>query len=137
MNISVTDQYALQAIFDLALQPKDASVKIGDIAKRQNIPQKFLETILMRLKQGGFVTSRRGIEGGYRLLRMADQITIGEVLRFMYGTRSRKRQRPDVFSDLWKRVDAAVDSVLDHLSFAEVASRWRESQARYVPSWEI
>jgi DNA-binding IscR family transcriptional regulator len=68
---------------------------------------------------------------------MADQITIGEVLRFMYGTRSRKRQRPDVFSDLWKRVDAAVDSVLDHLSFAEVASRWRESQARYVPSWEI
>jgi Rrf2 family protein len=136
MNISLTDQYALKAIFDLALQPAAANIKIGDIAKRQSIPQKFLETILMRLKQGGFVTSRRGVEGGYRLLHTPDQIAIGEVLRYMCGARKSKRQRPDALSDLWTRVDAA-DSVLDQISFAEVARRWRESQARPVSNWEI
>ena len=137
MNISVTDQYALQAIFDLALQPADARVKVGDIAQRQDIPQKFLETILIRLKQGGFVASRRGVEGGYRLLRTADQITIGEVLRHMYGARRSKRARPAALADLWTRVDCAIDGVLDHTSFAEVARRWRESQSRHVGDWII
>ena len=80
MNISVKGEYALQAIFDLATQPHGDPVKIADIARRQKIPQKFLELILARLKQGGFVESRRGAEGGYRLARAADQITVGEVL---------------------------------------------------------
>src|SRR5437660_9743029 len=90
MNISVKGEYALQAIFDLALQSTGEPVKIADIATRQKIPQKFLELILASLKQGGFVESRRGAEGGYRLSRPADQITIGEVLRFIEGARDEK-----------------------------------------------
>jgi Rrf2 family transcriptional regulator, cysteine metabolism repressor len=69
MTISVKGEYALQALFDLASQPPGAPVKIGDIARRQKIPQKFLELILAGLKQGGFVESRRGAEGGYLLVR--------------------------------------------------------------------
>src|SRR4051794_25478169 len=57
MNISVKSEYALKAIFDLANQPQGESVKIAEIAKRQQIPQKFLELILASLKQGGFVES--------------------------------------------------------------------------------
>jgi Rrf2 family transcriptional regulator, cysteine metabolism repressor len=139
MNISVTDQYALQAMFDLAMQPPSDNVKISDIAQRQNIPQKFLEVILGRLKQGGFVQSRRGADGGYRLLLPADQITIGQVMRFMDGAKrgARQRAKHEALADLWKRVDAAVDKVVDHTSFAEVARRWRESQSKYVPNWDI
>ena len=59
-NLSVKAEYALQAIFDLALQKPGAPIKIADIAERQRIPQKFLELILASLKQGGFVESRRG-----------------------------------------------------------------------------
>ena len=60
MNISVKGEYALQAIFDLALNATRDPVRIADIASRQNIPQKFLELILAGLKQAGFVESRRG-----------------------------------------------------------------------------
>jgi Rrf2 family transcriptional regulator, cysteine metabolism repressor len=137
MNISVKSEYALQAIFDLAAQPPGEPVKIADIARRQKIPQKFLELILAGLKQGGFVESRRGAEGGYRLARTADQITIGEVLRFVEEGKKTQRPKQDAFTDLWKRVDAAVSSVIDRTTFAELVRRWHESQTRYVPNWEI
>ncbi len=66
-NISVKGEYALLALFDLALQRAGEPVKISAIAQRQGIPQKFLELILATLKQGGLVESRRGAEGGYLL----------------------------------------------------------------------
>jgi Rrf2 family protein len=137
MNISVKGEYALQAIFDLAMQPPGDPVKIADIARRQKIPQKFLELILAGLKQGGFVESRRGAEGGYRLARAADQITVGQVLAYIEGGKRKKRAGTDAFTDLWKRVDASISAILDHTTFAELGRKWRESQARYVPNWEI
>lgn|SRR5487761_2130490 len=137
MNISVKGEYALLAIFDLSMQPVGEPVKIADIAARQKIPQKFLELILASLKQGGFVESRRGAEGGYRLARTADQITVGEVLKFVEDGKKAKRPSPDAFSDLWKRVDAAISGVVDRTTFAELVRRWREMQTRYVPNWEI
>jgi len=136
MNISVKGEYALQAIFDLAMQPGGEPVKIADIARRQKIPQKFLELILASLKQGGFVESRRGAEGGYRLARPADQITVGQVLKFVENRRA-KRSAPGPFTDLWSRVDDSVGAIVDHTSFAEMARRWKESQTRYVPNWQI
>ena len=93
MNISVKGEYALQAIFDLASQRPGEPVRIADIAHRQKIPQKFLELILAGLKQGGFVESRRGAEGGYLLARGAESITVGEVLRFVEGAHAPKGDR--------------------------------------------
>jgi len=135
MNISVKSEYALLALFDLALQPVGEPVKIADIARRQKIPQKFLELILSSLKQGGFVESRRGAEGGYRLARASDQITVGQVLRFVEESKTPKRA--EAFDDLWKRVDAAISAILDQTTFAEIVRRWKESQSRYVPTWDI
>src|SRR5580700_7897520 len=119
MNISVKSEYALLAIFDLAMQSPGELVKIADIARRQKIPQKFLELILASLKQGGFVESRRGAEGGYRLARPADQITVGQVIQFVDG-KAAKRGPATPFSDLWKRVDESVSAIVDHTSFAEM-----------------
>ena len=137
MNISVKSEYALQALFDLSLQPPNEPVKIADIARRQKIPQKFLELILASLKQGGFVESRRGAEGGYRLARPADQITVGQALHYIEERKVARRGGNDAFGDLWKRVDSAVSSILDQTTFAELVRRWKESQTRYVPNWNI
>jgi len=137
MNISVKSEYALLAILDLAMQPAAEPVKIADIARRQKIPQKFLELILASLKHGGFVESRRGAEGGYRLAKPADQITDGQALRYLEEGNTARRAAPGVFSDLWRRVDAAVADILDQTTFAELARRWKESQARYIPNWNI
>jgi Rrf2 family cysteine metabolism transcriptional repressor len=141
MNISVKGDYALHAVFDLSTQTPGQPVKIADIAKRQKIPQKFLELILASLKQGGFVESRRGAEGGYLLARPADAIRVGEVLRFIEGPRDQKsrvrRQADSPFSDMWQRVSRVVSDVLDQTSFADLQRAWKEKRARFVPNWEI
>jgi Rrf2 family protein len=142
MNISVKGEYALQAIFDLAVHNSGGPVKISDISRRQKIPQKFLELILAGLKQGGFVESRRGAEGGYMLARAADSITVGDVVRFVEGSRGSrsrggKRRAETPFSEMWQKVDETVSAIIDHTTFAELARTWRERQAKYVPNWEI
>jgi Rrf2 family cysteine metabolism transcriptional repressor len=139
MNVSVKGEYALQAIFDLAVQDSSEPVKIADIAKRQSIPQKFLELILANLKQGGFVQSKRGAEGGYLLARQADSITVGEVLRYVEGNKASKsdRAKGGPLGDFWCRVEDAMGQVIDKTSFAELARNWKEKQAKYVPNWEI
>lgn len=141
MNLSVKTEYALQAVFDLATQPRGEPVKIAGIAQRQKIPQKFLELILSSLKQGGFVESRRGAEGGYLLARPADAITVGEVVRFIEGGKRGRahgaRRLESPFADMWRRVDEAVSAIVDRTTFAELGRAWRESQNKYVPNWDI
>jgi Rrf2 family transcriptional regulator, cysteine metabolism repressor len=141
MNISVKGEYALEALFDLTSHQTGGPVKIGDIARRRKIPQKFLELILASLKQGGFVESRRGAEGGYLLARSPETITVGEVLRFIEGpqqSKSRARRRVDSpFMEMWARMDRAVSEVIDRTSFAELERAWAENSARFVPNWEI
>src|SRR6266478_1200321 len=142
MNISVKGEYALQAIFDLAMQPAGDPIRIADIAQRQKIPQKFLELILAGLKQAGFVESRRGAVGGYLLARPAESLTVGEVLRFVEGpqqgkNRSRRKGAATPFSEMWEQVDQAVSSVIDKTTFADLLHAWQEKQNKYVLNWEI
>jgi Rrf2 family protein len=145
MNISVKSEYALKAVFDLAVQHLDhrqsapmLPVKIADIAKRQKIPQKFLELILAGLKQNGFVDSRRGSEGGYLLARGPDAITVGDVLRAVENVKVASRNSSDdPFAEIWRRVDAAVSAVLDETTFAELARNWQEKRTQFVPNWDI
>lgn len=141
MRISVKGEYALQALFDLSCQPKGNPIKIAEISRRQKIPQKFLELILASLKQGGFVESRRGAEGGYLLARTPDTITVGEVLNCIEGTqdgKQRRRRSPDSpFTEMWGRVDQAISAIVDHTSLEDLRRAWMEKRARFVPDWEI
>jgi Rrf2 family transcriptional regulator, cysteine metabolism repressor len=141
IRVSLKAQYALRAIFDLALQAPGVPVKIADVAKREKIPQKFLELILASLKQGGFVESRRGAEGGYLLGRSADTITAGAVIRFVEGSQAghQRGRRPgdSPFAEMWQKVDEAFSSVVDTTTFAELARVWRERQSQYLPNWDI
>ncbi len=142
MTISVKGEYALHALFDLAAQGSTTPIKIADIARRQKIPQKFLELILAGLKQGGFVESRRGADGGYLLARPSDTITVGEVIRHIDGGKGTppgavKRRGETPFSEMWGRVDRAVSEVIDQTSLADLATRWKERQGKYIPNWDI
>jgi Rrf2 family protein len=142
MTISVKGEYALHALFDLAAQGGATPIKIADIARRQKIPQKFLELILAGLKQGGFVESRRGADGGYLLARPPEAITVGEVIRHVDGGKGAppgavKRRGETPFSEMWHRVDRAISEVIDQTSLADLTLRWKERQGKYIPNWDI
>ena len=144
MEISVKSEYALRAVFDLSCREGPQPVKIAEIAARQGIPQKFLELILSQLKQGGFLGSRRGAEGGYFLARPAETITVGDVSRHVDGPISPARQQmrhsfpPDSpFPELWGQVEEALSSVLDQTTFADLVARWREKSTLQVANWQI
>ena len=83
--LSQKAKYALRALIMLAEQPHDDLVLIGDIAESENIPRKFLEAILVELRNHGLLFAKRGKGGGYRLARPASLITFGEVIRIIDG----------------------------------------------------
>ena len=78
-------RYALRALIFIARSGGVAPVPISAIAADQKLPRKFLEAILLELKNGGLVTSYRGKMGGYRLARPASQISFGEIIRLIEG----------------------------------------------------
>lgn len=85
MWVSAKSDYALRALVHLAVCHERGYVQIRDIATAQRIPMKFLEQILLTLKQGGILTSKRGAQGGYALTRPPAAITAGEVMRLVEG----------------------------------------------------
>jgi Rrf2 family protein len=86
MKLSKRGEYGLKAMIDLASQDEPTAVsQIKDIAARQQIPVKFLEQILLTLKNAGLLRSRAGVGGGYSLARMPADITLGQVVRTLDG----------------------------------------------------
>lgn len=83
--ISQKAKYALRALVSLCRAPYGEPLMISQISREQAIPKKFLEQILLELKRHGIVESRRGRLGGYVLLRPAEKVTFGEVLRLIDG----------------------------------------------------
>ena len=84
MKITYKGDYALKALFYLALSHHDSGngvVSIAELAKAGDMPVKFLEQILLALKQGGFVKSKRGINGGFYIAKLPREITMGDVIR--------------------------------------------------------
>ena len=75
----------MRALVSLALNYKKGLRQIQDIVREEAIPQKFLEQILLTLKNAGFIESKRGIGGGYLLSRPPDKISLGEVIRLIDG----------------------------------------------------
>ena len=83
--ISKRTKYALNALVYLANQPKDALVTIATIAESENISRKFLEAIMLELRRGGMVNSKKGKDGGYFLSKGTDEINVAEVMRLFDG----------------------------------------------------
>ena len=149
MSVSSKCYYALRAVYALAEHPGSEPMKIADIAEREQVPIRFLEVILNQLKGGGFVQSRRGAEGGYRLARPADQLTVGEIMRYVDGPIAPvdcvSQSRPKVcefpggchFFCFWGRVRQAISDVVDKTTFADLIRESRERGNAHVGDWII
>jgi Rrf2 family protein len=147
VRLSAKSEYAVKALLDLALHTGAELQPIQEIAARQGIPQRYLEQVLLGLKRAGFLVSRRGSAGGYRLGRPPDQITVGAVLRAVEGSESaeasrRGGRRPpadDVgdLAELWKEIDAAVSGVIDRLTLEDLRRRADERRRTARPMYHI
>jgi Rrf2 family protein len=84
MRLSKRGEYGLRALLLLAREP-GRDVRLGDIARREKIPSRFLEQIFLDLRGAGILRGRRGRVGGYRLARPARKITLGEIVRLLNG----------------------------------------------------
>lgn len=138
MQLTQRCQYALRALFELArhaeTSPDDPVLPAGDIAKTQAIPKRFLDGILLELRQAGFVDSRRGKTGGFFLARPGAEITVGQVIRLYNGALAPVDCRADtlqpcplkggcVFLSVWDEARAALEKVYDSISLAELLRR--------------
>jgi len=145
VRITYKGDYALKTILDLALNYNNGVVTIHDLAKRLDIPVKFLEQVLLNLKKGGFVESRRGKIGGYLLAKHPAKIKVGDVVRFVEGyvepiacIESGYKGCRDlyrcVFRQVWQRVDEATKGVIDSVNFEELVEKARANRRNFVYS---
>jgi Rrf2 family transcriptional regulator, cysteine metabolism repressor len=149
MSVSSKCYYALRAVYALAEHQGPEPMKIAEIAQLEQIPIRFLEVILSQLKGGGFVQSRRGADGGYLLARPADQLTVGEVMRYVDGPIAPvdcvSQSRPKVcefpggcnFFSFWGRVRQAISDVVDKTTFADLIRESHERGSTHVGDWII
>jgi len=85
MKLSTKSEYACLALIDLSENYTKGMAKIEEIARRKHIPKKFLEQILLTLNRSGYLKSKRGAHGGYKLAKPPDRITVAEIIRLMDG----------------------------------------------------
>ena len=92
MRVSTRGRYALRLMLDLAMNNTGEPVRLKDVAKRQEISEKYLEQIISILNKAGFVKSVRGPAGGYSLKRKPEEYTVGMILRLTEGHQRRRGQ---------------------------------------------
>lgn len=137
MRISQKGLYALQAMMMLARRYRQGAIKIRDIADEENLPEKFLELILLELKNARMVESVRGAKGGYALRRRPDEIYLSEIIRLVdgplapFGDAEQLRRLIDTDSAhrslyrVFLEVRDAAAGILEHTSLADLVSGTR------------
>jgi Rrf2 family protein len=131
MRLSARVDYALRAMAELASGP-GGPMTSERIARTQEIPPKFLESILLQLRRGGLVHAQRGPEGGYWLARPANKISLADVIRVIDGPLAHVRgHRPEdlgyrgtakALQEVWIALRASEREILDLVTIADVAA---------------
>lgn len=139
--VTQKSQYALRALFELALRADAGPIRIEDIAKAQGIPQRFLGVVLSELKRVGLVEAKRGPRGGYQLARSPRDITVAEILESSQGPFATVQCLSDpassdcifkgdcVFLSLWERARIAVTEVYESTTLQALVDRDSERGA--------
>ncbi len=131
MLVSTKGRYALRVMIDLAEQKSDEYIPLKAIAERQEISEKYLESIIKLLVRGKLLTGLRGKGGGYRLTRSPDQYTVGSVLRLTEESLSPVAcldtdspscpRAPSCRTlPLWKGLDKVINDYLDNITVADL-----------------
>lgn len=135
MRLSSKLMYALRALFDIAFHNFGRPTKVDEIARREEVPPRFLEQIFQDLKASGLVGSKRGPNGGYFLLRSPDSITLLDVWRSVEGdmehpccfmTDCEMREQCDITSKcvtaaIWRDVVSKSEEVLDSFTLSDIS----------------
>ena len=141
MMISTRGRYALRVMADLAEHNSGAYIPLKEIAQRQNISQKYMETIMAELSKNGLVDSLHGKGGGYRLNRAPETYKIGDILRLTEGTLAPvaclecgaipcERAAECRTLPMWEDLDRLITDYLDGITVADLIKR--ETTDHYV-----
>ncbi|MFH0839405.1 MAG: Rrf2 family transcriptional regulator [Candidatus Omnitrophota bacterium] len=134
MKITYKGDYSLKAILYLAANYSKDTVTIHEIAEHIDAPVKFLEQVLLDLKRGGFVASKRGKIGGYHLSGPPAEITVGDVIRFVDApiepiscVRDGYSKCGDVYKcalrKIWQDVTKATSDIIDNVNFEDLTQQ--------------
>ena len=126
MKVSQTGLYALQAMMMLARHYQQGAIKIRDIAYEEALPEKFLELILLEMKNARMVESVRGAKGGYQLRRAPSEIRLSEIIRLIDGPLA-------PFGDA-ESLRALIDRDLPHRGLYQVFLQVRDAAAKILES---
>lgn len=141
MRLSKKAEYGLRALIYAARFPEETTFQIKDLAEKNGIPKKFLELILLELKNAGILRSRRGVGGGYLLARRPETIRSTEIIAAIEGPvvnsverKNRgergKEESTSAVSRLVKETSEAIESVLDRWTLADLAREEQEAAER-------
>ena len=139
MKLSTKGRYGLRALIDLAQYGEQEAVSIQSISARQQISDSYLEQLVRKLKKAGLVTSVRGAQGGYRLARPAEEISVGDVLRALEGSieavSCQEGENPScVGKDLcvaryvWQKVNKSIQETVDSIMISQLVEESRRIQ---------
>ena len=131
MLISTKGRYALRVMIDLAEHRSGEFISLKEIAQRQEISEKYLESIVVLLSRAGLVEGVRGKGGGYRLTRSIDQYSVGEILRLTEGSlapvtclegaeNTCPRAGQCHTLPMWEKLDSLINGYLDSVSLADL-----------------
>jgi len=141
MRISTKGDYGVRALIELSHHYGEGTLQSAEIAARQRIPEPYLDQLLTTLRKAGFIRSVRGPQGGHELVRPPDQIRLSEVIRALEGSLSPVSHLHDegyqcrAAHEVWHKVEAATQDILDGVTIADLAVRDREysrNGGRYV-----
>lgn len=140
LGVSQKCQYALRALLELAAKyPSDTVTTVAEIAETQQIPPRFLEQILSKLRTGGFIESRRGNQGGYVMSVSPSSISVGEIIRFIEGSaesidclkKTEHTRCPFMggcaFKTLWERAKASMSEIFDETTFQDLIDNQKKA----------
>ena len=131
MKVSTRGDYAARALLSLALHSSDRPTSVKEIAERTNLPQPYLEQILLAVKGAGLVRSKRGVGGGYVLAREPSRITLAEILTAVDGPMTTLMDEHDhceghcILQEVWVGVSDEMRKLLDGYTLAELVERTR------------
>ena len=126
MKISTKGRYALRIMIDLAINSKDEFIPLKDIAKRQEVSNKYLEQIIAMLNKAGFLKTARGNTGGYKLAKKPSEYKVGDILRATEGDltpiycladeKDCARKENCKTHSFWKGLDNAINEYVDSVT---------------------
>ena len=135
MKLSTKGRYGLRALIDLALYSENETVSIQSIARRQNISDSYLEQLMRKLRSAGLIVSVRGAQGGYKLARPANEISVGDVLRALEGSleavtcggEDNSCQGADlcVTKFVWERINSRIRDTVDSIKLSQLVEESR------------